>query len=115
MKSLIRVIYFWIIFYQTSAHISERRRFLSYNEKYKYSVHSTGVPWYPDFLRSSDAPLGIPMNHTSTGMAFNETANFDRWWNVLRKIHYQKDKSLTIVFLGGNLKLTFKIIFSFQD
>ena len=71
-------------------------------QRKKNSFKSTNVPQFPDFLRSSNAPLGIQMSNSSTGLASNETVDLRRWRKVFTLIHYRKVTSLVIVFLGGN-------------
>jgi hypothetical protein len=66
----------------------------------------TGVPAFPDYLRSPHAPLGVPLNETTyIGLAHNEVADKSRWHRVYLKLRHHPKSHLVIAFLGGMYEL----------
>ena len=69
-----------------------------------YVIRNTHIPCYPEFLRSFDAPLGIPLSSLKHhGLAFGRKVELTRWWNLLLNLENKKNTTspFTVVFFGG--------------
>lgn len=57
---------------------------------------------FPSFLRTDDAPLGIPLN-SSDGLLYSNYTNFQQWRKLLRDLEDGGKETLNIVVFGGSL------------
>lgn len=66
-------------------------------------LNSTGISYYPDHLRSLEAPLGKSLNASRRGGLATNKADVTRWWRILRQLKDHSKESLTIIFLGSSM------------